>query len=56
MTSIEFFIELLSFIGECVDGLLEVLYSFAPVYIVLSVLIGVIVLSIAFGIIRGRKM
>lgn len=56
MTAIEFFIEILSLIGESVNDFVNMLFSFAPVTVVLSVLFGIIVFSIVFSILRGRKM
>lgn len=56
MTSGDFFIKILSFIGECLDDLVEMFFSFAPVTVILSILLGIIVFSIVFGILRGRKM
>lgn len=56
MTAFEFFLEILSFMGDMLNGFIDELFNFTPVNIVFSIILGLLAFSIAFGIIRGRKM
>lgn len=55
MTVIEFFLKLLSLAGDFITEAFNMFVGFSPVWIVLSIMFGVMVLSLVFGILRGRK-
>ena len=56
MSVYDFFNALIRFMGDFISELFKHLLAFPPIWIVLSIVFGVSVLAIVFGIIRGRKM
>lgn len=56
MTVYEFFLNLLSLVGDFINEIFDIFVGFPPIWIVLSIMFGVMFFSILFGIIRGRKM